>query len=1618
MKLKLIPLGLALGAATLAHAQFTPVPIDPASFNQDVVIEAPAPPPLSSAVTATMDGGTNKTGNTWYERGYNPAAPTTGLPAAGSLITSGAYVFQMPPDYHTNNVIMVGHANGLRTPVLEPATLTLTTPAAFTGLSFLTDSGNGPVTVGYTVHYADSFSESGTFTSTDWFNAAANVYNAAGRVHVVNGVVANVGASPAGALFAADIPLINPMANVTSVDFNFVGGSAGTTNSNGRAVIFAISGAKDSSTDYTNILAVTGFNHDAVVEADGPPATGTGVADANVLTNLCTVTMDGGTSKTNNCWFEQGFYRSLPNVGFPAAGSTIASAAIPATYTMPSSYATNNAVVLASNFPNATITLATPATYGALSFLCSAANNDTILPVVVTFQDGSSETNAILVPDWSNRAVPWAYRPFGRVNPYLRVVNQTPDQYVDPFALGIPGYDYRGVGLPWALLFDAVVPINNTASPVTSISLALTNGATSTRVTGIYAVSGAPAGKVPPVFGSRGTATPGQPANAAINAINLIKTWESTNNVVLSVTNIAGTSPISYQWKKAPRGGGLHDMTYSIDYNTFANVTDGGRISGATSSALVISNALSADSADYLVVASSAGGSITSLVATVMILTTNQSLLVGAPLGDVITLYSSDTFPTAESVDHAIDRVAQKWLSRGLQNNVVPFVGPVGYVVTPVSGASIVTSLRFYAANDTAGRDPFDYTLEGSNDGANWTPITGGALRGTLSLPSTRNSAFVGAAPLVPDSSTNYVTEVDFANTVGYKSYRVSITNIYDWRNIALMQIGEIEMLGTLVPNPPVFTRQPHSVTVFAGASPVFSAEAAGYPPPRFQWFKDGTQIAGATGSSYTFANAQISDTGSTFSCNAINAFGTVPSAPAILTVIAAPTQTYPVAVLANGPVGFWRLDEGPDNGTGNNGIVARDYTGGHNGTYSNAVLAVEGYNPVADSDTAVNFGTFATVNSYVDNILDVDFARAPNAASGGVFSIEAWAYGGDQSAGAAVVTKGYNGILAAGTGTGTEQFALDVATVAGSVKYRFLVRDAAGNGYVAQSSVTPYIGDILSAQPVWHHLVGVCDQPSGKVYLYVDGLLAASGNIGQNVGILAQPLPMTIGARKSGGATEYDNQWKGRIDDVAVYNTALSSDQVLSHFFGAQLPPVISLQPTPTNMTAPENISITFAAEAYGPGTLGFQWYLSDGLSPVSPLAGQTSSNLTFTTKSTDSGSYQLVVTNNYGAVTSAVAQLTVVSGLPSYIVDLPTSSTIGLGHIIQLQVYPGGTAPFTYQWKKDGVNLTDDYRTSGSQTNVLTIGYATNTDSGTYQVVVSNAQGSTPSATDAVTVSSSGPGSVAFNAAGTGWQMQGSTPPIMGDNRLELTSGLGNTARSAFLTSPIGVASFTASFVYQVTSGAGGADGVTFCIQNAGPTSVGTGGGGLGYGGITPSVALGLNIYANNTRGIQVLQNGNLPAAGAGAYFPIDPVLIGGNANPVQINISYAGGVLQAAFKDTVTQATYTTNVAVNIPGVVGSSMAYFGFTGADGGTASTQVITSFGMSPPPVRLGVQKVGDSMVLTWPAATGAFLRSTPSLTNPVWSYSTDLFRVVDGQVNVTVTPLNGNGFYRLDIYP
>ena len=76
-------------------------------------------------------------------------------PAAGSTITSESasdHSYQLASSYTNNNAFLIDQT-------ATNATVTFTSPAAYSALSFLGSAGNGAVTVGTTVHHADGTTE-------------------------------------------------------------------------------------------------------------------------------------------------------------------------------------------------------------------------------------------------------------------------------------------------------------------------------------------------------------------------------------------------------------------------------------------------------------------------------------------------------------------------------------------------------------------------------------------------------------------------------------------------------------------------------------------------------------------------------------------------------------------------------------------------------------------------------------------------------------------------------------------------------------------------------------------------------------------------------------------------------------------------------------------------------------------------------------------------------------------------------------------------------------------------------------------------------------------------------------------------------------------------------------------------------------------------------------------------------------------------------------------------------------------------------------------------------------------------------------------------------------------
>jgi len=213
----------------------------------------------------------------------------------------------------------------------------------------------------------------------------------------------------------------------------------------------------------------------------------------------------------------------------------------------------------------------------------------------------------------------------------------------------------------------------------------------------------------------------------------------------------------------------------------------------------------------------------------------------------------------------------------------------------------------------------------------------------------------------------------------------------------------------------------------------------------------------------------------------------------------------------------------------------------------------------------------------------------------------------------------------------------------------------------------------------------------------------------------------------------------------------------------------------------------------------------------------------------------YRVVACNPYGCTTSpptsgAGAQLTVIGGAPQFLTDIPQTNLVYAGGTIVYAPTVVGTAPFTFQWKRNGVNLNDGGRISGAHTSTLTIANSQGGDSAQYQLHVVNNQGTADSVLSQLFVEARPD----FNDNGLGWTLNGTPPATIVGDLLSLTTGAGGIGNSsAWYNYPVYIGSFQASWTYLDQGGQGlTADGYSFALQNdpRGLTALG-GGGRLGY-------------------------------------------------------------------------------------------------------------------------------------------------------------------------------------------
>ena len=599
------------------------------------------------------------------------------------------------------------------------------------------------------------------------------------------------------------------------------------------------------------------------------------------------------------------------------------------------------------------------------------------------------------------------------------------------------------------------------------------------------------------------------------------------------------------------------------------------------------------------------------------------------------------------------------------------------------------------------------------------------------------------ATPPLSDSANHIIGSATSVLTITNdvladgQNYYVVVTNAY---GSVTSSVAPLTFTGTV----PSITTQPSWVPAlpFTGQTAKAAALATGTVPLSYQWFTNSTTSSlsddanhvGSTSNVLTIAHSTVTDAAN-YTVVITNIYGAITSSVATLAITA--TNAYQSVVLAAAPFAYYALNESSANPNAG-GVVAYDSVGGFNGTYG--VACSNGFNditgPRTTADGLVGFPNsntaLATVSNTANSYVTVPAFNLNNGVGTNVLTITAWVN---------PKTVQANNVGIVFCRAGTTVSGLDYNSSNGHLGYTW--NNESGT-YGWDSGITPPTN-------VWSLVALAVTSTNATVYIL------------NTNGLLASTHTYTHVIQKFDGSTliGLDNNaigrtFNGSIDEVALFNQALSTNQMLSLFAGASgvfgFPPVITTQPSWSPATNYVGQPVSVTVNVNGSSPLSYQWFTNNtfALSDAGSLTGSTSNLLTIGSAAVaNGGTYTVVVTNLYGAVTSSVAQLTI---LPA-----PTNFTLNFGGSPQV-LGAGSDWNTVSKWNPLGfsaANLALTYPTSSFE--VITNSLVRNPAGSTYNVFPGNS------------LILDGSGNTDFNGspAGTGEiRFKNSTPAIGSTN------------------------------------------------------------------------------------------------------------------------------------------------------------------------------------------------------------------------------------------------------------
>ena len=160
------------------------------------------------------------------------------------------------------------------------------------------------------------------------------------------------------------------------------------------------------------------------------------------------------------------------------------------------------------------------------------------------------------------------------------------------------------------------------------------------------------------------------------------------------------------------------------------------------------------------------------------------------------------------------------------------------------------------------------------------TTITSGQAA-TLSVTATGTDPLTYAWYRASDEATVGTAATISISPTSTESYFCTVNNGY---GSAVSNTAEVTVSAAAGVAPSI-TQQPSSVSIIAGESTTLNVIATGDAPLTYQWYKNGLVVQGANLSNLQLTSVQLSEDGSSYTVSVSNAFGTVTSSSAILSV-------------------------------------------------------------------------------------------------------------------------------------------------------------------------------------------------------------------------------------------------------------------------------------------------------------------------------------------------------------------------------------------------------------------------------------------------------------------------------------------------------------------------------------------------------------------------------------------------------------------------------------------------------------------------------------------------------------------------------------------------------------